>query len=455
MTKFAARGWAAVLCVALLLAACGAPAQVSPSSSHGPMTPSASETASPDPAPIGEVVPAPGSASDLYAPNPGAITVAIDPGHGGCLDWGVPNPWDNTVANAEKTMVLGIAQALRDRLEAAGVRVVMTRQGDEALAGDDYPPQGCDGPPFRDVNGDGLAGFGPDLPEGTLARDELQARIDLANLARADVLLSIHINSFVEADGTPIEIAATQTFYTDETPWGPTAAAALADKVQAGAVDGLSAAPYTRQDRGTEAKNFYIVAPPLYEATADRPDPWKQPTRGALMPAVQSEVGSISLEEEAAYISSPQGREALAGGLFDGLAAWFAERPLAVHWQLAAAEAVPPAQEGDGPPFRAPDVAPDEPLPLSVTNSGTRPWPAGMQLVFGAERSDEPYLRRAPALEVGGVALPALAPGESVDVELALPDRATERTLVWVDLRHGTALLSDTGSPALQLAIGD
>jgi hypothetical protein len=26
---------------------------------------------------------------------------------------------------------------------------------------------------------------------------------------------------------------------------------------------------------------------------------------------------------------------------------------------------------------------------------------------------------------------------------------------VWVDLRHGTALLSDTGSPALQLAIGD
>jgi hypothetical protein len=78
-----------------------------------------------------------------------------------------------------------------------------------------------------------------------------------------------------------------------------------------------------------------------------------------------------------------------------------------------------------------------------------------MQLVFGAERSDEPYLRRAPALEAGGAPLPALAPGESVDVELALPDRATERTLVWVDLRHGTALLSDTGSPALQLAIGD
>ena len=26
------------------------------------------------------------------APNPGAIVVAIDPGHGGCLDWGVPDP---------------------------------------------------------------------------------------------------------------------------------------------------------------------------------------------------------------------------------------------------------------------------------------------------------------------------------------------------------------------------
>ena len=54
-------------------------------------------------------------------------------------------------------------------------------------------PLGCHGPPWRDVNGDGESGFDP---EGAVrTRDELQARLDLANVVRADVLVSIHINS--------------------------------------------------------------------------------------------------------------------------------------------------------------------------------------------------------------------------------------------------------------------
>ena len=48
-------------------------------------------------------------------------------------------------------MTLGIAQRLRDRLEADGIGVVMIRDDDVALAGDDYPELGCDGPPWRDV----------------------------------------------------------------------------------------------------------------------------------------------------------------------------------------------------------------------------------------------------------------------------------------------------------------
>ena len=341
--------------------------------------PSAASASTPSAPAVGAVVAAPGSSSPIYAPNPGSIVVAIDPGHGGCLDWGVPNPWDNTAANAEKMTTLGIALQLRDRLRAAGVRVVMARDADEAIAGDDYPPQGCDGPPFRDVNGDGLAGFGADVPEGTLARDELQARIDLANLARADALLSIHINSFVDDAGQPIEIAASQTFYTDETPWGA-ASAEFADDVQSGAVVGLSSAPYDRQDRGTEAKNFYIVAPPLFEPTADRPDPWKQPARGALMPAVLSEVGSMSLEAEATYLGDAAGQAALADGLFEGLATWFAARPLAVRWTIEG-ETVPPAPgAGDGPPFWAPTLPAATAL-VTLTNSGTAAWPADVQLL--------------------------------------------------------------------------
>ena len=113
--------------------------------------------------------------------------VAIDPGHGGCLDWGVANPYDNKAGQGEKADTLGIGLALKALLEAQGVTVVMTRSDDSALAGDDYPSLGCDGPPWRDVNGDGISGFGPNVPEATRTRDELSARIDLANVARADI----------------------------------------------------------------------------------------------------------------------------------------------------------------------------------------------------------------------------------------------------------------------------
>ena len=88
------RAHVASLAIALALVAC---APITPGPTGGP-TPSVtpSTTGSSRPA-AGQIVPAPGSASRLFAPNPGAIVVAIDPGHGGCLDWGVPNPYDNTV----------------------------------------------------------------------------------------------------------------------------------------------------------------------------------------------------------------------------------------------------------------------------------------------------------------------------------------------------------------------
>ncbi|HJT64458.1 MAG TPA: N-acetylmuramoyl-L-alanine amidase, partial [Candidatus Limnocylindria bacterium] len=173
--------------LALVLTACTGSGSPDPS-----VDPPSVNPASPDGSVgIGQVVPAPGSDSRIFAPNPGAIVVGIDPGHGGCLDWGVPNPYDNTVERSEKALTLAISLALRDRLEQDGVTVVMTRDTDVALAGDLYPDLGCHGDPFRDVNGDGLAGFGGDLPEATRTRDELSAHIDLVNLARADVLLSI------------------------------------------------------------------------------------------------------------------------------------------------------------------------------------------------------------------------------------------------------------------------
>ena len=443
--------------VALLLGACGSSVTTPTPSSSADADPSLaapSQHASETPA-IGAVEPAPGSDSEIYPPNPEAIVVAIDAGHGGCLDWGVPDPSERGVELAEKTMTLAMARALQDRLEADGISAVMIRDGDDALAGDDYPELGCDGPAWRDVNGDGEAGFDPE--GATRTRDELQARLDLANLSVADALVSIHVNSPFDG-GQRIEIAFSETFYTDETPWGADATERLARGIQDGVVTSLAAvAEYERGDRGITAHNFYLVAPPLFEPTPDRPDQVRQPTRGALMPTVLAEVGSITLRAEHDLLASPNGHAAVADGLYAGLAAFFAQRELAARIGLAdgAAGAVPDAVPGDGPPFWAP-VAPAGPIRLRVTNSGTQAIEAGAELIAGWEASDQPYLAAPPdELRPVGELLPALAPGESVVVEVVLPDAPSgSRGLAWISLSVGGITLSELGLPALQLASG-
>jgi N-acetylmuramoyl-L-alanine amidase len=449
-----------LLSAVLLLVACGddPSPSLAPASATGSLAPPASAEPSSG---LGEVVPAPGSDSDVYGPNPGAIVVAIDPGHGGCLDWGVPNPWDNQENKAEKADTLAIALHLRDLLEAQGITVVMTRTDDSALAGDDYPSQGCDGPAWRDVDGDGEAGF--EETGRTRTRDELQARIDLANLARADLLVSIHINSMAQ-NGTVFEIAATQTFYDDETPWGEAGSGGLGRAVQAGVVDALRrAADYRRQDRATQAVSYYIVSRQWRDGDSceTRGDEWCKPHRAAQLPAVLSEVGSMSLEAESELLATDAGRRAVASGLYLGIRAWLADRPLAVRYDalIAGGEAgrARPVQPGDGPPFAAASVAsvPPAGLPVRLTNTGNRAWPAGLQLLAGVEPSDAPYLADPPSgLQPAAVEVPPLQPGESVALTVPLEVTAGSRSLVWVTLADASGEpFTDLGSPALQVAL--
>lgn len=445
---------AAAVALSAALVSCGS-GVASPSALSAPPVASGSATVSPAPSDqptIGNVEPAPGSDSAVYAPNPGAIVVAIDAGHGGCLDWGVPDPSERGVELAEKTMTLAMARALRDRLEADGIGVVMVRDGDEALAGDNYPQLGCDGPAWRDVNGDGEAGFDPE--GATRTRDELQARLDLANLSAADAFVSIHVNSPFDG-GQRIEIAFTATFYTDETPWGATATETLARGIQSGVTGSLArVASYERGDRGITAHNFYLVAPTLFEPTPDRPDPLRQPTRGALMPTALAEVGSITLRAEHDLLSSAAGHAAVADGLQAGLTAFFAGRDLAVRIGLEGASfAAPVAVQGDGPPFWSPR-APESPFRVRVINTGTNAIDAGAALIGGWGASDQPYLA-APPDGVGPISepLPALRPGESVVVEAVLPEAPPgTRGVAWISLQVGGTMLSDLGVPALQLA---
>lgn len=457
MVQRARRHLAALLGGALLLTACG-PVTPIPSAAES-ISASASASASNAPSfRIGEVVPAPGSTSTVYGPNPGAIVVAIDPGHGGCLDWGVPDPLGRGAAFSEKTMTLAIGLELKRLLEAQGIGVVMTRGTDAALAGDDYPDLGCHGAPFRDVNGDGASGFDP---EGkTRTRDELQAHIDLVNLTRADLLVSIHINSITQ-DGVAFGIAATQTYYTDETPWGRTASQRLAQLVQDGVVAAIDpVAGYERQDRGISAVNLYIVAPPLFVTTPDRPDPLKQPTRGALMPAILTEVGSITLPAEEDLLLSAQGQAAAAQGIANALGAYFADRPLAVRYDAllpgGAAGTVADPVGGSGPPYWAPGLGKASgsvSVPVRLTNTGSEAWPTGLLLLAGWQKSVAPYLRQAPAaLADTNLRIPPLAPGDSVELVVPIVVPAADRGITWITLASGGISLTDLGSPPMQLS---
>ncbi len=447
-----------VLAIALIVgvAACdaGSPTPTASPSAADSVRPSARADPSSTPA-AGVVEPAPGSESVAYRPNPGAIVVAIDAGHGGCLDWGVPDPSQRGAQLAEKTLTLGIAQRLRDRLEADGIGVLMIRDDDVALAGDDEPDLGCDGPPWRDVDGDGNAGF--EETGRIRTRDELQARIDLANLARADAFVSIHINSPSEA-GQVIEIAFGQTFYDDETAWGADGSGRLAAAIQDGAVAALDPlTTYPRQDRGTEAVAYFVISRTWADGdTCEREgDEYCKPHRGLLMPSALSEVGSITLRAEHDLIASDDGQQALADGLFDGLVDYFGNRGVAARIGLEGETpgTAPEPVAGDGPPYW-PQVAPADPVRLRLTNTGTESWPDDLRLVAGWAATDAPYLAQAPdGVAPIGPAIPALEPGESVVVTVELPPPpAGDRAVAWISLLGSRASLADRGVAALQLS---
>ena len=448
---------AIVAALLLLLTACGSTPPPAPSLPF-PSGADASQAATSTAAPSGPViVPAPGSSSAVYRPNPSAITVAIDPGHGGCLDWGVPDPSQRGIAFSEKAMTLGIGLQLRDLLEAQGIGVVMTRDRDAALAGDRDAAHGCDGPPWRDVDGDGQAGF--EQTGRVRTRDELQARIDLANVARADALVSIHINSPTE-NGVPVKIAFSETYYDDETPWGVDRSQRLAEAVQHGVASALSGVRYDRQDRGVEARAFYLIARQWAKGDSCETagDTWCTPHRGLQEPGVLSEVGSISLKAEQNMLVSQAGQHTIAQGIVDGLASFFADRDLAVRYDAlipgGAAGQQPAAASGDGPPYWTAVLPPNlSSLPVRLTNTGSVAWPAGVRLLAGWQASEQPYLAAAPdELRPVDVAVPPLAPGESIELAVPLTVPTGARQVAWIALASGSTAFTEHGSPALQLA---
>ena len=127
------------------------------------------------------------------SPKP-VFTVVIDAGHGG-IDGGVSG---KTSGTRESELNLDIARKLKDRLESAGAKVVMTRKTEAGLYGI--------------------------LSKGFKKRD-MRKRMEIANGADPTIFVSIHLNYFP----SPARRGA-QIFYKN----GDAESEILASKIQSG-----------------------------------------------------------------------------------------------------------------------------------------------------------------------------------------------------------------------------
>ena len=343
----------------------------------------------------------------IYPANPGAITVVINPGHGGrfigAVGYGL----------REKNVNLDIGLRLRQLLLDAGVHVVMTRTTDTAV-----------NKPRLDVNGDGFVGRTP---------DELAARVDIANLARADVHIFNHFNGARCgcARGTKTYTGGKRVFAPENV-----AFARLIQSELIHELDQFRDGAYYPIDRGVKTRAFYYTlsdyAPPL----------WPRPS---LMPTVLTETLYISDPIEAGLLHRDEVRQAIAEGMYLGIADYLATRLYGIRYEVLDA------------PARLPATGTAD-YRIRVTNTGNLPS-AGWQLQLHGVRAAPKYDGSAAIGNILGSAdIPdGVAPGATTDLVVHATAPATAgQWLVKADTFIGGAerqLLSQRGVVALQVPL--
>jgi len=234
----------------------------------------------------------PGAAPALPRP---PLLVVIDPGHGGDKDGAIgPNQLK------EKDAALAISLALRTQLEARGHAVVLTREADLSLG--------------------------------------LRERIQLANEQRADLFVSVHLNS-LPLGARRERVHGVETYFLSSEA-SDADAAALAQKENSddeqdggleagGALDAILADLARNEAHAGSSRLAYLLHSHLLQGVPSRDRGVRQAPfavlRGAEMPAVLVEVGYISHPEEARRLGDPVEQLRIAEALADGVDAFHRE----------------------------------------------------------------------------------------------------------------------------------
>jgi N-acetylmuramoyl-L-alanine amidase len=221
--------------------------------------------------------------------------IVIDPGHGGAKE-GAKGPGDLV----EKEVSLQIAQRLRERLEAAGSEVFLTRDHDALMA--------------------------------------LAERVDFSNVQRPDLFISIHANSmptkrlrertegietyFLSANASG---EAARAVADRENAEAPTARAARGHSTLAFILDDLA-----RTEAHTDASRLAYAIHPRLVSRSGAVDRGVQQApffvlTGVEAPAVLIEVGFISHPQEGAKLGRAGYQETLAQAIAEGVQAFLKE----------------------------------------------------------------------------------------------------------------------------------
>ena len=246
--------------------------------------------------------------------------IALDAGHGG----------NETGASAfgvvERESNLEFAFRVESLLQEAGFDVLLTRR-------------------TRDRTRDITAEY-PDAPDFVVNRPDLQARVDLANEAGADLFVSIHSNGANDARASGVEV-----YWNGQRPHAA-ANERLALALQESILGSLrSMAGYRAWDRGIredscwetsrwtgECSALFLLGPPTEierervvalalnpEALGFAPGQDVLRSRPTQMPAALLELLFITNEWEAGVLKNEIARQAIAAGIVQGIERYFAE----------------------------------------------------------------------------------------------------------------------------------
>jgi len=264
---------------------CGAPVCDLPPATSVPVSPS------PSPNRVTPAIPTVLAAPTVAVGGGAGKLVAIDPGHGGIETGAVANS-----GLAEKDVNLRIALELAAMLRSGGYVPVLTRNSDRRVnaAG-------------RDLNGDGVVN----------TDDDLQARVDIANAAHADILVSIHNNGSLDSS-----MRGTTIYYCDARPFSAEDIK-LAASLRTHLLASIRTTGYDPVDRGISddaplKKPFghLFVLGPLTPRMA----------RASNMPGALGETLYLSNPTEAAWLGREAMITALARGYYEGIVGYLGAR---------------------------------------------------------------------------------------------------------------------------------